>query len=179
MGAMDNIKCAIWARVSTDEQSTENQLAALRREAERRGYQVTRTFDLEQSAYNGSTKHEAALYRAKDGARTGDYSVLLVWALDRLTRQGSEATLRIYREFLELGCKVESLQEPWTAAPTECVPLLLAVTGWVARMESTRRSERTRAGNARWLAAHPGQKLGRRKGSKDRQPRKRSARLAS
>jgi len=170
---MDNIKCAIWARVSTDDQTTDNQLVALRGLAARRGYQVVREFAIEESAYNG--KQQAALYRAQDGARRGDYSVLLVWALDRLTRQGAEAMLRVRREFRELGCKVISLQESWTDAPSELDDLLDALAGWFARQESTRRSERTKAGNARWLAAHPGRKLGRPKGAKDLQKRKRQA----
>ena len=49
--------------------------------------------------------------------------------------------------------------------------LLYALTGWVARMESQRRSERTKAGLARAVAE--GKKLGRPKGSKDKKKRKR------
>lgn len=61
-----------------------------------------------------------------------------------------------------------------TARPTEALgevgELLLALTGWVARMESQRRSERTKAGLARVVAQ--GKKLGRPLGSKDKRRRK-------
>jgi len=49
--------------------------------------------------------------------------------------------------------------------------LLLAIVGWVARFESARRSERTKAGIAR--ARSQGKALGRRLGSKDKQRRRR------
>ena len=45
-----------------------------------------------------------------------------------------------------------SLQESWTEAPGELQEVLLALAGWVARMESQRRSERTKAGLARVMA---------------------------
>ncbi len=63
-----------------------------------------------------------------------------------------------------------SYQEPWTEAPGEIGELLYALTGWVARMESQRRSERTKAGLARVKAQ--GKKLGRPKGSKNRKRRR-------
>ena len=67
--------------------------------------------------------------------------------------------------------KVVSYQESWTEVPGEMAELLYAITGWVARMESQRRSERTKAGLARGVAQ--GKKLGRPPGSKDRKRRRR------
>ena len=67
--------------------------------------------------------------------------------------------------------KVISYQESWTEAPGELGELLYALAGWVARMESQRRSERTKAGLARVVAQ--GKKLGRPKGSKDKRKRRR------
>jgi DNA invertase Pin-like site-specific DNA recombinase len=49
--------------------------------------------------------------------------------------------------------------------------ILYAIAGWVARMESQRRSERTKAGMVR--ARTQGKVLGRPKGSKDRRKRRR------
>lgn len=40
------------------------------------------------------------------------------------------------------GVPVWSYQEPWTEAGGELLDLLLAIAGWVARMESNRRSDR-------------------------------------
>jgi len=66
---------------------------------------------------------------------------------------------------------VLSYQESWTEAPGELGELLYALTGWVAKMESQRRSERTKAGLARVKAQ--GKRLGRPPGSKDRRKRRR------
>jgi DNA invertase Pin-like site-specific DNA recombinase len=49
--------------------------------------------------------------------------------------------------------------------------LLLSIVAWVARMESNRRSERTKAGLARAVAE--GKRLGRPTGSRDKKKRSR------
>jgi DNA invertase Pin-like site-specific DNA recombinase len=56
------------------------------------------------------------------------------------------------------------------------LPEITAIMAWVARMESQRRSERTRAGLA-WRKAE-GLPVGREPGAKDASPRKRSGYLA-
>jgi len=69
------------------------------------------------------------------------------------------------------GVRVISYQEPWTEAPGEIGEVLYAIAGWVAKMESKRRSERTKAGLER--ALRQGKRLGRPQGSKDKRKRKR------
>jgi len=96
---------------------------------------------------------------------------MLVWALDRLSREGAAAILNLVNRFKTYGVRVISYQESWTEAPGEIGEILYAIAGWVARMESERRSERTKAGLAR--AISQGKKLGRPKDSKDRVKRKR------
>src|SRR3954465_13056908 len=101
-------KAAIWARVSTREQDNQNQLTALREWATRRGFEVEVEYVSEESAWNG--KHQAQVNQALQDARLGRYQVLLVWALDRLSREGVEAMLRTMRQFRERGVRVLSLQ---------------------------------------------------------------------
>ena len=84
---------------------------------------------------------------------------MLVWALDRLSREGALAILTLVHRLRVYGVKVISYQESWTEAPGEPGELLFAIAGWVARMESQRRSERTKAGLAR--ARAQGKRLGR------------------
>jgi DNA invertase Pin-like site-specific DNA recombinase len=168
-------RCAIWARVSTDEQEPGNQLDALRAEATRRGWEVAAEYVLDGlSAWTGA--HREQLRQALADARAGGYDVLLVWALDRLERGGIEPTLRVVRQLRERGVQVVSLQEPWTDAGGEMQELLTAVMAWVARMESQRRSERVRAGLARRKAQ--GLPVGRQPGARDTRPRKRSGYVA-
>ena len=69
-----------------------------------------------------------------------------MWSVDRLSRLGPLATLDIVHRLGQWGVQVWSNREPWTEAGGELLDLLLARVGWVARMESNRRSERTKAG---------------------------------
>ena len=98
------------------------------------------------------------------------YEVLLVFALDRLSREGCEATLRCIREFRERGVRVLSLNEAWTDRPEAMQDLLGAFFAWMAQQESARRSERVRAGVARRKAS--GLPIGRLPGARDLKPRR-------
>jgi DNA invertase Pin-like site-specific DNA recombinase len=169
-------RCAIWARVSGDEQETGNQLAELRDWAAGRGLEVVTEYVLDgESAWTG--QHRRQLRQALDDARLGRFDVLLVWALDRLSREGIEATLSAMRQFSDRGVAVWSLRESWTETSDSHVrELVTAIMAWVARMESQRRSERTRAGLER--RRREGLPVGRQPGAKDKQPRRRSGYIA-
>jgi DNA invertase Pin-like site-specific DNA recombinase len=169
-------RCAIWARVSTADQDTGNQLAELRAWADRRGLAVAEEYVIDgASAWKG--EHREQLADALAGARTGRYDVLLVWALDRLSREGVEATLGLLRRFHDAGCPVWSLREPWTeTADPHMAELLAAIYAWMARAESARRSERVRAGLDR--RRRDGLPVGRQRGATDARPRRRSGYVA-
>jgi len=165
-------RCAIWARVSTDEQDSGNQIPELRQWAVRRGLQVAAEYVLDR-AFAWKGEHREQLARALADARLGRYDVLIVWALDRIDRQGVESTLGLLRRFHEAGVPVWSLKEPWTeTADPRLAELLGALYAWMAAEESRRRSERVKAGLARRKAE--GKPVGRRAGSTDRKPRRRS-----
>lgn len=172
------MKCAIWARVSTDEQETGNQVAELQQWAEHRGLEITAEYILEgASAWNG--KHREQLRQALADARARKFEVLLVWALDRLSREGIEATLSAMRRFSTEGVAVWSLKESWTETSDPHVrELIAAIMAWVAESESRRRSERTKAGLARKMREDPNFRPGRQPGAKDKGPRKRSGYVA-
>ncbi|MFC2025201.1 recombinase family protein [Chloroflexota bacterium] len=74
------------------------------------------------------------------------FQAVLVWALYRLSREGALAILSLVNKLSSCVVKVLAPQESWTEAPGELAELLYALTGWVARTESQRRSERTSAG---------------------------------
>jgi len=168
------MKAAIWLRVSSQDQTVENQRLALMELAERKGLEVVATFEAVASGWRGKQHRQLSeLYR---DARQGKFEILLVWALDRLSRQGVSATLEIVDQLERNGVRVVSLQESWTEVSGPLRELLLSIIAWVARMESERRSERTKAGLAR--AVSEGKKLGRPSGSKDSKKRRRSGYFA-
>lgn len=162
-------KAAIWSRVSTNEQDTSNQVLQLELWAKQRGFDIVKIYNVEESAWRGA--HKKAIHEALEDARKGQYSVLMVWALDRLSREGPQATLEIVSNFAKYNVQIASYQESWTEVAGELRELLIAIVGWVAKMESNRRSERTKAGMERAIAQ--GKTIGRPKGCKDSKSRKR------
>lgn len=162
---------ALWARVSTLYQDPENQVPAMRQFAEHHCHTVKRIYRLtDASAYRG--EHVELLKTAMEDAYRGEFKILVVWAVDRISRQGIEDVLKLYRMFRERGVTLVSIQEPWLNGSDATVELLTAVAAWVARQESVRRSERVKAG----LAMRKAKGLpvgGRQPGAKDRKPRKR------
>lgn len=150
-------------------QHPENHLPDLRAWAERRGVEVVAVYQVQESAWRGA--HQKALNQVYQDARRGRFQVLLVWAPDRLSREGIAVTLEIIERLGRYRVKVLSLQESWTEVEGPMQELLLSIVAWVATMESNRRSERTKTGLAR--AVSEGKRLGRPAGSKDKKKRSR------
>ena len=163
------MKAAIYARVSTNSQDTDNQVSALELWAKQRDLEIVELYTEKESAWTNG--HQSELKRLINESRQRKFEVVLIWALDRLSREGSAAILNIINTLGLYGVKVLSYQESWTEAPGQLGELLFAIAGWVAKMESERRSERTKAGLDRAVAR--GKQLGRPKGSKDSQKRSR------
>jgi len=138
------MKCAIYSRVSTAEQEVANQLLVLENWAKQRGFEVVETYQEQESAWKAG--HQKELQKLTEDARKGGFDTVLVWALDRLSREGALAILQLVDRLKQYGVKIISYQESWTEAPGELADLFYAITGWVAKMESQRRSERTKAG---------------------------------
>jgi putative DNA-invertase from lambdoid prophage Rac len=176
--SLTSTKAAAWYRVSTDDQHTDNQVPDVEQFAAHHEYEIGRTFTVDDSAWKngGGPEYRAALKAAMDAAWRGEFSVIIVWALDRITRNGAEDALRLVRQFRERGCTLLSVQEPWLNSSPEIVDVLIAFAGWQAQQESKRRSERIKAGQARRRAdvaagRITGHASGRKPGSKDRKKR--------
>ncbi len=139
-----------------------------------RGYRETERYVVKDSGWEPGPEYKAELARLLADAHAGRFSVVVVWAADRLSREGIEPLLAIVRKLRAAGVAVVSVQEPWLDTTNPAVAeLLLAIMAWLAQQESTRRSEQTKAGMARARAA--GIHVGRPAGARDKRPRKRRA----
>lgn len=164
------MKVAIYARVSTEEQTTENQVPVLQEFAERRGWEVVKIYTEEASAWRAG--HQKQLKELLTRASYHEYDIVLVWSLDRLTRQGIGSIMQLVSTLKGYGCQVISQQESWTLQNDGMMSdLLYSLFAWVAEFESKRRSERIKAALARKRAK--GETIGRKPGAKDKMPRKR------
>ena len=121
----NHMRAAVWARVSTDEQETANQTAALTDLAQRRDLEIVQTYTVHESAWRGD--QQKALSQVYRDAQAAQFDVLLVWSLDRLSREGVAATLEIVNRLGQFGVKVWSLQESWTEVEGPLQELLLSI----------------------------------------------------
>ena len=169
----------VWIRVSTGHQDTENQVPDITSFALHHGYTVTQRYQVSESAWQGGKaggEYQAEIKRALDDAWAGQFSILIVWALDRITREGAEGALRIIRQLRDRGCTLVSVKESWLNSSPDVQDVLVAFAGWMAQQESNRRSERIKAGLERRKAQ--GKPVGRQPGAGDVKPRRRSGYVA-
>jgi len=128
---------ALWARTSTDEQHPENQIISLRAWAASLGLSATE-YNTEDSAWTGTgADFDATRSAMLAGVRQGRHSVVLIRALDRLSRRGPEDTFRYLRMLADAGADVRSEQEPWlnTADPF-AREILIGVMSVLAKYQS-------------------------------------------
>lgn len=138
-------RAAIYLRVSSEEQTYENQRPEIERLATTRGYELVASYAERAS----TTKRRDAFEGMMRDAHRGMFDVLIVWALDRFGRSmvgNIQAVLDLDRR----GVQVISVREPWLDSGGPAVrPLLIAIFGWLAEQERVRLSERTKAGMER------------------------------
>ncbi len=112
------MKVGIHTWVSNEEQETKNQSMVLSDWAKQRDYDVVSIYQEEESAWKAGHQRELANLIADAGKRR--FQAVLVWALDRLSREGALAILSLVQKLSIYGVKVLSYQESWTEAPGEC-----------------------------------------------------------
>lgn len=142
--------CALYVRVSTEEQDLAGQERELRAEAERRGWTVVAVYPEKVSATGkvGREEYDRLLRVAHSPQRP--WAHLLVWSLDRFSRE--ETFTRATQTILDLekaGVRFHSLKEPALETPEDGQSnlgrdVLLAILPAIASFESRRRSERVR-----------------------------------
>lgn len=153
------MKVAIYCRVSTDEQTNENQELVLVEWAKNRGWEVVAIYRETGSAFQHADQKE--LRRMIEDARHGMFSCVIVKELSRLTRQGPFHQILIVRQLVEAGAEVKSYSEAWLEQGT--TPMmrewLIGFVGYLNNEASQKTSERTKAGMQR--AAVEGKHIGR------------------
>jgi len=127
-----------YARVSTNAQELDIQLAQL----DAAGCQ--RVFCEKESGTKDNRRVLAQLLRR---LRPGD--VVIVSALDRLTRGGPFKMLSVLSEITSRGAAYRSLAEPWADTTHELGEVLAALVGYIARKTREDILRRTKAGRER------------------------------
>jgi DNA invertase Pin-like site-specific DNA recombinase len=136
------VKAGIYARVSTTDQTCENQLLELRRYCEARGWAIVREF-VDQGV-SGAKERRPALDDLVKDAKRRRFDVLVVWRLDRLGRNLRHLIL-LLDDLQATGVAFVSLSEGIDAT-TPAGRLQLHVLGAIAEFERDRIRERVVAG---------------------------------
>ena len=132
---------ALYARVSTDEQHSEIQLAELRDYARRRGVETVEYVD---QGVSGRRKSRPALDRVLRAARRQEVSAVVVVRLDRLARSLAHMA-RLGEELKELDVELVSLREGIDTR-TAAGRAMFGMCGVFAQLEGDLIRERTVAG---------------------------------
>jgi len=148
------MRAAIYARVSTSEQTADNQLLELRRYVEARGWTAVEYVD---TGVSGAKDRRPALDRMIADARRRRFDVLVCWRLDRLGRN-LKHLITLLDDLHALGVAFVSLAEGIDAT-TPAGKLQLHILGAIAEFERERIRERVMAGLQR--ARTQGRRLGR------------------
>jgi DNA invertase Pin-like site-specific DNA recombinase len=150
-------RVALYLRVSTDGQTTENQRLALAAVAERRGWEVTRTYeDAGISGAQGRDKRPGLDAAMKDATRRR-FDVLAVWSIDRLGRSTATVATTL-AELDAAGVSIYADREGMDAT-TPHGRAMLQMAAVFAELERGMIRERVNAGLAR--AKAQGKVLGR------------------
>ncbi len=164
------MRLAIYARVSTDDkgQDPENQLRHLREWCGRMGYPIEHEYVEHENGGKG-VEYRKRLGAMFAGAARREFDLLLVWSLDRFSREGMAATVVHLQRLASHGVAFRSFTEEHLSTENELVRnILLATLSSLAKLEREKISQRTKAGLERARAL--GKVLGRPKfGDGDRE----------
>lgn len=145
---------ALYARVSTSDgrQSAENQIAALRAYAGRSGYTIFAEY-VDHASGSLAEDNREELRRLMTDAHRRRFDIVLVFALDRFTREGVLHALDYLERLRGAGVQFRSITEEHFQTTGPAGELFLAIAAWVAKQERLRIRERISAGVARAKAA--------------------------
>jgi len=154
-------RVALYARVSTTDQSTDSQLLDLRRYVSERGWNIFKEYVDE--GISGTKNSRPALNDLMNDAKKRRFDVVLVWRFDRFARSTKHLILAL-EEFKNLGIDFVSYQENIdTSSPLGSA--IFTIISAVAQLERDIIAERVKAGLRR--ARENGKKLGRPRASVD------------
>lgn len=148
------MKVALYARVSLDEnyndkrfQDLENQLEPLREFCKAMGYEIVKEYTDKMS---GANPARPSFRKMIDEAMLRRFSGIVVWKIDRFSREGVLPTLSYIKQLKDRGIWLKSMTESWLDTSQEGITeVVLAIMSWMASEERRKISERTKAGMAR------------------------------
>jgi len=152
------MRCVIYARVSTDDQTTENQIIQLKEYAAKQEWEIVEIIT-DVCSGGKAAEERQGLNKVFTMAHKKLYDVVLFYSLCRLSREGVRETLTYLTRLNDCGIKWHSYTELYLSSLGVFADAIVALMATLAKQERIRISERTVAGLNR--ARANGAKLGR------------------
>ena len=138
---------AVYLRVSSQVQRRRETIASQREavldHARRRGWLIPDTGVFADDGFSGATLERPALEALRDGVASGEIETVLVWSIDRLSRNFAHQIL-LQEEFARTGATIACVEEPDNATPQGM--LLRQILSVISEYERTQIAERSRRG---------------------------------
>ena len=150
-----------YIRVSTDKQTVENQRFEIKNYCKRQGWKVDKWI----SEITSGTKEVGGRKLGELLLEINEGDTLVCSEISRLGRS-MFMILDVFKLCLERGIKVHTIKDNYILSPDPMSKLIASIYGYLAEMERTLISQRTKEGLKRRAAE--GQRLGRQVGSKNK-----------
>lgn len=159
------MRVAIYTRVSgkSNRQDAANQSHQLMEYCQRQGWEYVENTD----PMTGTRADRAAFMAMFEDARLKRFDVVLFWALDRFSREGTLQTLHYLQRLDGYGIRWKSYTEQYLDSTGMFRDAVIAILATIAKQEHARLSERVVAGLRR--AKREGKVLGRKRIILDRE----------
>jgi DNA invertase Pin-like site-specific DNA recombinase len=153
------MKIAVYERVSKGDgsQHTENQAYQLREFCVRNSWQIVAEYVDTVSGKSSAARSQ--FQQMMQDASKRKFDAVVVWALDRFTREGVMMTFDHIKRLLSHNVQFISYTEEHFRTNGPMGELMIALSAWIAQQERLRISTRTKAGLER--AVRAGKTLGR------------------
>ncbi len=150
-------RCSIYVRVSTDSQTTDNQLIELQKIAKLKGYVVTQIFTDEGISGSKGRDFRTGFDNIIIGAIKKDFDIILCWSVDRLGRSLQDL-VSFLNEIHSVGCDLY-IHQSGIDTSTPSGKMMFQMCGVFAEFERGMIRERVISGQNR--AKSQGKHIGR------------------
>ncbi|HZA21894.1 MAG TPA: recombinase family protein, partial [Dehalococcoidia bacterium] len=125
-------------------QDPELQRADLEGVRQQRVWQIVKVYEVEESAFGKKPREQ--FQAMLEDARRGKFDILVMWSLDRFSREGEWSVSRIMAALQDWNVRFYSYNEPFLDTTGSFSGFLIPLFAWLARQESIRKGKAVRLG---------------------------------
>ena len=137
------MKVCIYTRISKETSDHTNQLLVLREYCQKMGYEIYNEYV---DIVSGASANKPEFNKMLQDASRRRYDMVLFYALDRFTREGTRKTIHYLQMLEDYGVVYKSYTEQYIDSSGIFKDVIIALLSTLAKQERMRISERVHAG---------------------------------